>query len=98
MNQTNPIFPSADTKKVFTLKFPVTYQNTTFTTLTLRRPKVKDTRFLMAKADSDPLGAQTDFLGSLAQVPPGLFEELDLEDMAAINAWVDSFTKDIGKN
>lgn len=95
-NHTAPsVAPSPDTKKVFTLQYPVKFQETRYTQLALRRPKVKDTRFLLEKIDTDPLGAQADFLASLANVPPGVFDELDLVDMKAIVAWAMSFTNDI---
>ena len=87
--------PNGPTKQSFNLKFPVEVQSTKYTTLTLRRPKVKDTRLLIEKADKDPLGAQLDFMAQLAQVPPQVFEELDLEDMSVIRKWVESFTKGI---
>ena len=89
--------PNGPTKQSFNLKFPVEVQSTKYTTLTLRRPKVKDTRLLIDKADTDPLGGQLDFMAQLAQVPPQVFEELDLEDMSVIRKWVESFTKDIEK-
>jgi hypothetical protein len=94
MNTNETPMPSSDTKKVFPLKFPVMYQNTRYTTLSFRRPKVKDTRFLQEE-NSDPIGAQNNFFASLANVPPGVFDELDLIDMRAINAWFQSFTGDI---
>ena len=81
----------------FELEFPVTFQNTEYKKLTLRRPKVKDTQLLIDKADKDPIGAQNDFVAQLAQLPPGVIGELDLEDMSVIRSWLEGFTKHIGK-
>ena len=81
----------------FKLQFPVTYQGTSYSALKLRRPKVKDTRLLIEKSETDPLGAQCDFIAQLAEVPPGVIEELDLQDMTKIRGWVEVFTANIEK-
>jgi len=88
---------AGSTSKTFKLKFPFTSGGTNYAQLTRRRPKVKDTRLLNDKVDTDPIGAQSDFLAQLATVPPDVIEELDLEDMATIRKWVEGFTKNIEK-
>jgi len=97
MSNNHQAIPSTGIKTTFDLQFPVSFQGTTYTRITMRRPKVKDTRLLVAKAENDAIGAQSDFLAQLAQVPPGVFEELDLEDAATINRWVEGFMKGIEK-
>jgi Phage tail assembly chaperone proteins, E, or 41 or 14 len=88
--------PSTGERKVVTLSIPVTHQGTKYTTLSLRRPKLKDSR-LLVDADKDPIGAQANYFGQLAEVPPGLIEELDTADFKQLQGWVKSFTKDIEK-
>jgi hypothetical protein len=88
--------PSTGEKHVVKLSIPVTYQGTTYPSLTLRRPKLKDSRHL-TEADKDPVGAQAKFFGQLAEVPPAVIEELDTVDFKVLQAWVESFTKDIEK-
>jgi hypothetical protein len=90
------VAPSTGEKHVATLIFPVTVQGTKYTTLALRRPKLKDTRLLM-DAEKDPVGAQAKFFANLAEVPPAVIEDLDIEDFNGIKAWAESFTKDIEK-
>jgi hypothetical protein len=92
MSGTNPAGNAAPRHDI-PLEVPVTHQGTTYTKLSLRRPKVKDTRLLASKADKDPIGANNDFIASLAEVPPAVIDELDLVDMGKISDWVDGFTK-----
>ena len=88
--------PSSGTKTTLTLEVPVTFQNTEYRTLTLRRPKLKDARHL-ADIDKDAVGAQARYFANLAEVPPGVIEELDQVDFAVVKAWAESFTVDIEK-
>lgn len=82
--------------KAFPLAFPITYQDTRYAELTLRRPKLKDKRFVLAKAESDPIGGLSDYIANLAGIPPKAVEELDDEDFRQIKEWLDSFTPGIG--
>jgi hypothetical protein len=80
-------------RTVFALKYPVTFQGTNYNQIACRRPKVKDTTLLIAKSDKDPVGAMQDYIGSLAEIPPGVLGELDLEDWGPIRDWATGFMK-----
>jgi hypothetical protein len=83
--------------KVFSLVAPFDHGGVKYDKLTLRRPKLKDTRILSDKAEADPVGAMAEFIAQLSQVPPGAIEELDLDDFSKIKEWVSGFTKLIEK-
>jgi Phage tail assembly chaperone proteins, E, or 41 or 14 len=86
--------PSTGERMTLTLKFPVTFQGIPYATISLRRPKLKDSR-LLVDAEKDPVGSQARFFGQLAEVPPGVIEELDAADFKELQGWVASFTSDI---
>ncbi len=78
---------------IFNLKYPVTVKGQTFSTLTARRPKVRDIKLVTGpKAANDPIGAQNDLLAALCETPVEVFDEMDLEDARQFGEFVESFT------
>ena len=74
-----------------TLEYPVTVDGTTHTTLTMRRPKVRDER------DAQRGGGTTGemelrLFGNLCEVAPAVMEELDAADYDRLqDAYFDFF-------
>ena len=61
------------------LEYPVTVDGTTYTTLTMRRPKVRDERD--ARRDGGgPVDQELRLFGNLCEVAPAVMEELDAAD------------------
>jgi hypothetical protein len=80
--------------KTFTLAYPVVFKGQTYLEIPMRRPKIRDLRIVSGpSATLDPIGAQNKFLGALAELPEGVFEELDLEDAEQFTEYADSFLK-----
>lgn len=75
-----------------TLKYPVSFQGTTYDKITLRRPRVKDTE-LLVDSKENAVRTNNNYLGQLAQLPPGVFAELDLADMRAVQKALESFSE-----
>ena len=73
----------------FPLKYPVTFKGQQVDKLTLRRPKHRDLQNLETRKGGD-IAKSTLMIADLAQVEPELISELDVEDSAAISAWIDS--------
>ena len=76
-------------KTDFTLDYPVARVGLpALTTLSLRRPKVRDLRALQSGAGSDA-DRSLRMIANLAEVEPDVIDELDPVDMAKINAWLE---------
>ena len=67
------------TGTTITLEYPVTVDGTTYTTLTMRRPKVRDERDAR-RGGSGPVDQELRLFGNLCEVAPGVMEELDAAD------------------
>ncbi len=61
-----------------TLKYPVTVDGQEYTSLTMRRPKVKDRR-VAAKQKTDE-DKEITLISNLCDVPPSVIDELDSAD------------------
>lgn len=76
---------------VITLLYPVTVDGTAYTTLTMRRPKVRDERDAR-RGGSDPVDQELRLFGNLCEVGPNVMEELDAADYERIQeAYFDFF-------
>ena len=66
-----------------TLEHPFDHQGTTYTSLTMRRPKVRDEKAArrVAKDDAE---REIRLLANLCEVVPEVIEELDLADYRAL--------------
>lgn len=92
----NAATPSPSGSITVALKYPVKAKGLEVNKITLRRPKVKDTRILEGSGDGD-LDASNKFMAQLSGLPPEVFDELDLADMKALQKVVEAFTKDVEK-
>lgn len=64
------------------LKHPVTVDGQTYTSLTMRRAKLRDQR-LAAKQKSD-VDSEITLFANLCEVPPNVLDELDMVDYAQL--------------
>lgn len=82
--------PAASNNVAVTLKHTVVVDGSTYTSLTLRRPKVRD---LLHAAKQGGTAAEQEVLqfASLAGVPPKVIEELDVADYLAVQKQVQAF-------
>ena len=75
--------------ETITLKYPFTYQGEEITQITIRRPKMRDMK--KAQKHKDDMEKSIHMIADLAEVSPGLVEELDTEDFGAVSAKVGEF-------
>ena len=74
-----------------TLEYPVTVDGAKYTTLTMRRPKVRDERDAQREGGSSA-EQELRLFGNLCEVAPGVMEELDAADYDRIqDAYFDFF-------
>lgn len=74
-----------------TLQYPVTVDGTTHTTLTMRRPKVRDERDAR-RGGGDVVDQELRLFGNLCEVAPSVMEDLDAADYDRIqDAYFDFF-------
>lgn len=75
--------------ETLTLQYPVTYKGEEVTTLTFRRPKIRD----MKKAEKikDDLDKSIAMMADLAEVEPKMIEELDTVDFEAASQIIADF-------
>lgn len=66
-----------------TLQHPVKVQGQDYTSLTMRRPKVKDEK-AARRAGKDPADHEVRLIANLCEVVPDVIEELDLADYKAV--------------
>ncbi|HXG47685.1 MAG TPA: phage tail assembly protein [Methylomirabilota bacterium] len=76
-------------EKVFKLKEPLQANGETITELKLKKPKAKALR-AFDRAQGDIAGS-FELISDLAGIPPSAVDELDVEDIAEIMAWVSGF-------
>lgn len=69
--------------KEITLKYPVTVDNQEYTTLTMRRPRVRD-QLAVEKIKGSEGHREVRLLANLADVSPQVLEELDMMDYGAL--------------
>ena len=75
----------------YALKYPVQFGTQEIAELSLRRPKGKDLR---AFRDGDKTVSETlDLIGRLANQPKPVVDELDVVDIEALGAIINSFTE-----
>lgn len=75
-------------KQNFTLAYPVEFGGVTVSELNLRRPKGGDVRRIN-ESKGTPIALSFKMMADLAEVDPKLIDELDPEDIAAINDWLE---------
>lgn len=80
----------ANTRYVYTLAYPVTFQNEKITDIEYRRPKGRDVRaaFKVRSAGGD---MYTSMLAAICEQPEALFDVLDASDFVALTDIVDGF-------
>jgi hypothetical protein len=86
MSKKPDLRPQAD----ITLDFPVDLDGDNFSTLTMRRPKVKDTRETQRKGLSD-FEAGLEMMARLCNVPPEVIAELDEIDAGKVQKQLEAF-------
>lgn len=62
-----------------TLEYPVTHQGTEYTSLTMRRPKVRDEK-ASRRGSTEPVEQELRLFANLCEVAPEVVDELDLGD------------------
>ena len=65
-----------------TLKHPITVDGQEITEISLRRPKVRDTK--LANRKKDEIEQSVEMIAMLAELKPSTIEELDVEDFTAV--------------
>ena len=73
-----------------TLTYPVTVDGTTYDTLTLRRPKVRDQRLVARKAKSE-LDGDVHMFVNLCEVPENVIDAMELTDFMALQEAYSNF-------
>ena len=77
--------------KTITLEYPVMVDGTTHTTLTMRRPRVRDERDAR-RGGGDAVDQELRLFGNLCEVAPGVMEALDAADYDRLqDAYFDFF-------
>jgi hypothetical protein len=75
------------TAKTFDLDYPVNFQGETIKSLTLRRPKGREIRAMQSGKGSN-IERSFEMMGSLAERPSDLFDEMDAADIRKIDGWL----------
>ena len=77
--------------QVITLEHPFDLDGTTYTEISLRRPKKAD----LSRFDREKDGSKkTDLiLTTLSELPPEVIDQLDIDDLAEIQAAIGGFMK-----
>ncbi|KAB7624319.1 phage tail assembly protein [Alkalilimnicola sp. S0819] len=78
-------------QKTFTLTEPVDAHGKQITELTLRKPKAKQLKLLGEYANE--VEAMYEMMAELADVPPSTIDELEVEDIEGMTAWLEGFFK-----
>jgi len=81
---------SQSTQQQIDLEFPLNDSGQELTTLTIRRPKVRD---MLHSSDKDSSNADNEvrLFASLCDIPPTLIEEMDLLDYQKLQAAYSGF-------
>jgi Phage tail assembly chaperone proteins, E, or 41 or 14 len=72
------------------LKYPVEFDAKKYSSLTMRRPKTKDSK-IVAKSGGDEMSKGILLLANLCDVAPGVIEELDEYDAAKLGKQLEAF-------
>jgi hypothetical protein len=72
------------------LRYPVEVDAIKYASLTMRRPKTKDSK-IVAKQGGDDMSKGILLLANLCDVAPAVIEELDEIDAAALGAQLEAF-------
>lgn len=65
------------------LQYPVTHEGTEYTSLSMRRPKVRDEK-AARRVGKDPADQELRLVANLCEVAPDVLDELDLADYKAV--------------
>lgn len=84
-----PAFDARETVEI-TLAFPITVDGRKIDKVTMRRPKLRDTR-AARKVTKDQFEAGVWMLATLCDLPPEVLDEMDDIDAARLQAQYDSF-------
>ena len=79
--------------KTITLNRPVTMDGTTHTTLTMRRPKVRDSRDAQRGGGTNA-DSEIRLFANLCEVTPAVIEELDMADYIRMQKVYEGFLSD----
>lgn len=74
--------------KTFPLRYPAEHGGVSVSEVTLRRPKGRDIRRL-ASGKGTNVDVSFNMIANLAEVDPGVVDDIDAEDLADINAWLE---------
>lgn len=85
------IVTNADGSKTVTLEFPIQSMGEKVTTITLRRPKVKEARAMDSASGS--VGKTAALIGKLAEMEPSAVDTIDLVDFTSLSEVIEGFTK-----
>lgn len=79
------------TKKPFPLSVPVSHEGETYSEVTLRRPKGREIRNMRNRGSTPGIAGDLTFemMANLAEVPEGVFDEMDGGDVRKIEAWLE---------
>lgn len=77
----------AGPKHTITLNYPIEHGGQTYKTLELRRPKAGDVR-AMGKGSGSDADKSMRLIADLAEVPPAVIDELDMDDLSQVNDWL----------
>jgi hypothetical protein len=76
--------------KPIELEFPVEFKSKEYTSLTMRRPKVRD-QLAADKAGVTQAERETALFANLCDVPPGVIEDLDMKDYGQLQERYEGF-------
>lgn len=82
----------SDDRKSITLAYPVTASGVQISTISMRRPKVRDL-LIARKGGSDEVAQEIRLFANLCDVEPGAIEELDLADYSKAQEAYEGFRK-----
>lgn len=82
--------------KTIKLHFPIEYQGSSLTQITVRRPKGRDLRYLPSDNDSS-IEKMFPFVAILAGIDESVIDELDASDVTQLTQTVMSFLQPPGK-
>ena len=89
MDTLSTSYPQA-AKETVTLDFPVMFNNTEITALSIRRPRVKD-QMIADKQNKDNTDKEIHLMALLAEVERELIQELDMSDYEQVQKVIVGF-------
>ena len=84
-------YPDNNTAKI-TLSFPVNFNGKEYKELELRRPKVRD-QIIADKQNDNNADKEIHLASLLANVDPGVIQELDMDDYTEVQKCIVGFRK-----